>query len=416
MKLSFALFVLTTGPLLLATGIAAAKLAASVAATATSTVEQRERERERELTSHRKKRRMKYAKSSKKSSSHRRSKPTTRCKFEKNSKDFDHVLEEYDQLLEMTVFNSGIPDILDPPVDNFVSTIGDERYACAEDAAVACARRCDDPLREGPEFEEECTTFGLIFVEDVEDDGYVVCNLYNNNNNVFQPQRISPTVASQQCEGQRCEAGTVYNNKVRAPPLLEGTRTEGLFPPNLMSPSTDFLTFGVPAVVCVAAYSGVTDPLNNIPAAVEAFQSCQDCFEKLARAEATCIGAVAGACGVPNLIEDYNTIFIYGGEITNLEKYKNTTLFSDDEGGDTAGRCGLQCKAGASSDYVCRSTLQTFYLAILNQDEFGCTTSNIRNPITGAPFPDYTCPPNTDQRVPNCCTTGAAQPCTPFCQ
>merc|ERR1719491_1311116 len=284
------------------------------------------------------------------------------------------------------MFNSGIPA--------FVSTIGDERYACAEDAAVACARRCDDPLREGPEFEEECTTFALVFAED----GYIVCNLYNNNNNVFQQQRISPTVAGQQCEGQQCEAGIVYNNKVRAPPLLECTRTEGLFPPNLVSPSADLFTFGVPAIGCVAAYSGVSDPLNNIPAAVEAFRPCQDCFERLARAESTCIGAVAGACGVPNLIEDYNT----SGEITNLENYKNTTFFSDDEGGDTAGRCGLQCKAGVSFDYVCRSTLQTFYLAI-----FGCTTSNIRNPITGAPFPDYTCPPNTDQRVPDCCSAGA---------
>merc|ERR1719491_496779 len=374
MKVSFALFVLTTGPLLLATGTAAAKLAAE------------QRERERELTPTRKKR-MKY--SSKSSKSNRKS---TVCKFEKHSKDFEHVLEEYEQFLDKTVFGSGIPDILDPPVDNFVTIYDEEIFACAEDAAVFCARQCDNSLREGLEFEEECTTFELFF-EGVN----FVCYLYNNNNNVFNQQRMASGPLS---PGKK---GIVYNNKVRAPQSIqEGTRTEGLFPPNLASPSPDLVQYGFPAVSCVAAYSGITDPLNNIPAALEVFQPCQDCLEGLTRAEMTCIGAVAGACGVPNLSEDYYTIFINTGEITSLEKYINTTFFSDEGGSEAGSYCGLPCKAGASSDYVCRSTMQTFYLAVLNQGEwpsYGCTTTNIRNPVNGDPFPDYTCPPNTDQLV-----------------
>jgi len=78
-------------------------------------------------------------------------------------------------------------------------------------------------------------------------------------------------------------------------------------------------------------------------------------------------------------------------------------FFSDDT-------CGQTCFAGKASNFACISTLQTYVLVVQRQAfindpslgaAFGYTTSNIFNQTTGEKFPDYTCPPNTNQPVPN---------------
>jgi len=290
------------------------------------------------------------------------------CKFEKSSKDFNRAIEEYDheKYKDMTLKNPGVTSFLKPVVDNLIAFEGDYVSICLEDAVVECSRRC-------AEEDGKCTTFEVTAV----DDGRSInspmhyCHLINNNVNEFNSRRIYPT------SELSLVVTYVYNNKL-APPLKVDEMPKGLYPDN--SASADFQTYGIPAVSCVGT-QGLTNPNFN----QALFDECATCFLSAASPYNSCISIVAGICGGVSL------------------KGEKLNFFSDDT-------CGQACFAGKASNYACLSTLQTYVLAVEGQalinapdlgPVFGCTTSNIFDPTTGEKIPDYTCPPNTNQPVPN---------------
>jgi len=293
------------------------------------------------------------------------------CKLKKSSKNFK--IEGYNTYNNMTLKRTGLPSLLNPVVNNSVAFLGDwdsiwGDYVsiCLEDAVVECSRRC-------AEEDGKCTTFEVTAV----DDGRSInspmhyCHLINNNVNEFNSRRIYPT-------SELSPVVTyVYNNKL-APPLKVDEMPKGLYPDN--SASADFQTYGIPAVSCVGT-QGLTNPNFN----QALFKECATCFLSAASPYNSCISIVAGICGGVSL------------------KGEKLNFFSDDT-------CGQACFAGKASNYACLSTLQTYVLAVEGQalinapdlgPVFGCTTSNIFDPTTGEKIPDYTCPPNTNQPVPN---------------
>jgi len=291
------------------------------------------------------------------------------CKFEKSSKDFNRAIEEYDheKYKDMTLKNPGVTSFLKPVVDNLIAFEGDYVSICLEDAVVECSRRC-------AEEDGKCTTFEVTAMNDSRsiDSPMHYCYLLNNNVNEFNSRRIYRT-------SELALAVTyVYNNK-SAPPLKVDEMPEGLYPAN--PASADFQTYAVPGVSCVGT-QGLTNPTFN----QALFDECANCFLSAALPYNSCISIVAGICGGVSKFGD------------------KLNFFSDDT-------CGKACFAGKASNYACLSGLQTYVLAIEGQAfinvpslggaAFGCTTSNIFDPTTGVKFPDYTCPPNTNQPVPN---------------
>jgi len=278
------------------------------------------------------------------------------CKLKKSSKDFNRVIEEYDTYNNMSLKKTGLPSFLNPVVDNLIEQEGDYDSICLEDAVVECSRRC-------AEEDGKCTTFEVA-VMDVTDYPMYYCSMINNNMNEFNQKRIyqyNPTELS-------LVGRYVYNNKL-APPLKVDEMPEGIFPGN--PASADFQNYAVPGVSCVGTQGGM-------------FAECGACSLPLFRQYNSCFDFIAGICG----------------GVTRLGDKIN--FFSDDT-------CGQACFSGKASNYACLSTLQTYVLAVQGQAftndpslgaVFGCTTSNIFDPTTGEKFPDYTCPPNTNQPVP----------------
>merc|ERR1712166_685243 len=149
---------------------------------------------------------------------------------------------------------------------------------------------------------------------------------------------------------------------------------------NEFNPDTaDFDNLAVPGITCVGT-QGLTNPNFN----QALFDNCANCYLTQAFQLPYCVSVVAGICGG---VDDK-------GRVLNF--------FSDDV-------CGQACFSGKASNYKCLSKLQTYVLGVQGQafindptlgPAFGCTTSNIFDPTTGEKFPDYTCPPNTNQPVP----------------
>jgi len=299
------------------------------------------------------------------------SKSAKSCKFEKSSKDFNRVIEEYVTYKDMSMKRTGLTSFLDPVVDNTIEFEADYVSICLEDAVVECSRRC-------AEEDGKCTMFEVSVNPDVtDDDPTYYCYMINNNVNDFNPRRIYPTSELSLIERH------IYNNK-SAPLLIVDVMPKGLFPAK--PDSKDFKTYGNPGIGCVGTQGGTNLTLNQA-----LFSECSACFLLQAQQYRGCQDILAGTCGI---------VSPYSGNLTNF--------FSDDT-------CGQKCFAGKASNYACLSKLQTYVLAIQGQAfsndpslgpdpsqvaAFGCTTSNIFDPTTGEKFPDYTCPPYTNQPVP----------------
>jgi len=304
------------------------------------------------------------------------------CKFEKSSNDFNRVIEEYDheEYKDKTLKKNGLTSLLDPVgYKNFIEMEGDFVSICLEDAVVECSRRC-------AEQDGKCTMFEVTAMNDAKkiDSPLHYCYLVNNKVNEFNPRRIYLTSELSLVKTY------VYNNKT-ASSLKVDVMPEGLFPPN--QTSADFKNLGLPSIICVGTlgYNDMKDNGNHLiddeTLIYARFQKCSDCVLPLTKKYGSCIDITAGVCG---------TVSPYSGNYTNF--------FSDDT-------CGEECFSGEASNYVCLSALQTYLLAIEGQafanyedlggPSFGCTTSNIFDQTTGEKFPDYTCPPNTNQPVPN---------------
>jgi len=283
------------------------------------------------------------------------------CKLKKSSKNFK--IEGYNMYNNMTLKKNGSTSFLEPAVDNILAySVADSVSICLEDAIVECSRRCNEE-------DGKCTTFEVL-ERDPTDVPQYRCTLINNNENEFNQKGIYPT-SELSLVGRY-----VYNNKL-APPLKVEVTPEGLFPPN--PASADFNNLAVPGITCVGT-QGLTNPAFN----QALFDNCANCFLNQAFQVPFCISIVAGICGGVD------------------KKGRVLNFFSDDT-------CGQACFAGKASNYACLSKLQTYVLAVEGQafindptlgPAFGCTTSNIFDPTTGEKFPDYTCPPNTNQPVP----------------
>merc|ERR1712238_433424 len=313
---------------------------------------------------------LKDKKGSKVSIKSSKSKSAKSCKFEKSSKDFNRVIEEYVTYKDMSMKRTGLTSFLDPVVDNTIELERDYVSICLEDAVVECSRRC-------AEEDGKCTMFEVSVNPDVTDDDMYYCYMINNNVNDFNPRRIYPTSELSLIERH------IYNNK-SAPLLIVDVMPKGLFPAK--PDSKDFKTYGNPGIGCVGTQGGTNSTVN-----LALFSECSACFLLQAQQYGGCQDILAGTCGI---------VSPYSGNLTNF--------FSDDT-------CGQECFAGKASNYACLSKLQTYVLAIQGQAfsndpslgpdpsqvaSFGCTTSNIFDPTTGEKFPDYTCPPYTNQPVP----------------
>jgi len=308
-----------------------------------------------------------------------KSKSKSSKSISKSSKrDFDDVLEEYDQFEGMMTSKMGLPNILDPMVQSFLSQTKGP-FASEEEATVACSTRCNEHIKpccnESEECGEECTTFEVARLYQVNGTDYYQCQLVNNNANQFNTRRISPALPDLSYDGDVSVTRSTYNGK-SAPPLLTVVRPQGLsasFP--VVAPTEDWVNLVLPAISCIAVNGG--DP-----------QACTDCFFGASSvAGDSCAALAAGICGFERNLGDDPTPF-----------------FTDEAGG-----CGIPCFAGEASDFACLASLQTFALGVFGQDmidvpglgpSFGCTSQHIADPLTGDPLPDYTCPPNTNQPVP----------------
>jgi len=297
------------------------------------------------------------------------------CNFEKSQNDFNKVIEEYehDDYEDKTLKKTGVTSLLDPVgYKNFIELEGDFVSICLEDAVVECSRRC-------AEQDGKCSMFE---VTEMPPNRTITspmhyCYLVNNKVNDFNPRRIYQTSKLSHVKTY------VYNNKL-APPLKVDVMPEGLFPANETHPSADFISLGLPSIICVGT-QGLRAAYNET-----FFDKCKECVLPLTKQHASCIDITAGVCGTESP---------YSGGYINF--------FSDFN-------CGEECFSGYRSNFACLSKLQTYLLAIEGQafanleelggPSFGCTTSNIFDPITGDKFPDYTCPPNTVQ--PLTCTPG----------
>merc|ERR1712238_84569 len=294
------------------------------------------------------------------------------CKFEKNSKDFNRVIEEYDAYKDIRLKFPGVPSLLDPVVTTDIAFEADYVSICLEDAVVECSRRCE---RDG-----KCTLFEVGDLDRYASRKYQYhCYMINNKMNEFNPRRIYSDLSRTGLH--------VYSNK-SAPPLIEDVMPKGLYPAN--QTSDDFQTYGIPGVSCVGT-QGFTNPTFN----QALFDECSNCVLPYTVAYSGCTNLVTGVCGSLSPVS--------GNDLKSSEKFVYVpNFFSDD-------LCGQVCFAGEASNYACLSTLQTYVLAIQGQalidhplygDSFGCTMSNIFDPTTGEQLPDYTCPPNTNQPTP----------------
>jgi len=282
-------------------------------------------------------------------------------KLKKSSK--NPKVEGYNTYTNMTIRKNGSTSFLEPAVDNILAyNIADSVSISLEEAIVKCTRLCNEE-------DGKCTTFEVLERYPTDVPRYR-CTLINNNMDEFNQKTIYPT--SELSLVKRY----VYNNKL-APPLKVEVTPEGLYPPD--EDAEDFKTLAVPGITCVGT-QGLTNPAFN----QALFDNCANCFLSQAFQLPYCVSVVAGICGG---VDDK-------GNVLNF--------FSDDV-------CGQACFAGKASNYACLSKLQTYVLGVQGQafindptlgPAFGCTTSNIFDPTTGEKFPDYTCPPNTNQPVP----------------
>jgi len=282
-------------------------------------------------------------------------------KLKKSSK--NPKIEGYNTYTNMTIRKKGSTSFLEPKVDNILAyNIADSVSISLEEAIVKCTNLCNEE-------DGKCTTFEVLERYPTDVPRYR-CTLMNNNMNEFNQKTIYPT-SELSLVGRY-----VYNNK-SAPPLKVEVTPEGLYPPN---PDTaDFDNLAVPGITCVGT-QGLTNPNFN----QALFDNCANCYLTQAFQLPYCVSVVAGICGG---VDDK-------GRVLNF--------FSDDV-------CGQACFSGKASNYKCLSKLQTYVLGVQGQafindptlgPAFGCTTSNIFDPTTGEKFPDYTCPPNTNQPVP----------------
>ena len=150
------------------------------------------------------------------------------CKFEKSSKDFNRVIEEYDAYKDIRLKFPGVPSFLDPVVTTTIALEADYVSICLEDAVVECSRRC-------AEEDGKCTLFE---VGDIYDSERYHCYMINNKMNEFNPRRIYSDLSR---TGRH-----VYSNK-SAPRLIEDVMPKGLYPPNF--DSADFQTHGLRASI-----------------------------------------------------------------------------------------------------------------------------------------------------------------------
>lgn len=310
----------------------------------------------------------------------KKSKQSKSSKSSKSPRDMVDVLEEYQQFKDMRVNSGGLPSLFDPLVIHYIHNDGvnvtSEEIAsigiapAEEDQVVKCSKLCNEMgEREG----KECTTFGIETFFNSEDSGdaHVNCAFLNNNAHKRNPMQIVRVVTP---PGPLQVRFDTYHRKVELP-LLSGESTviEGIFPLNVSS--ADFGTYALPAFQCVEQQEN-----GN-------FTECNACF--LSNIRKSCKGNAAQICGVP------------GSGDCGPEPYKN--VFMDKT-------CGIKCFSGDAANYVCLSVLQTNALAVFNQRfvilpelgyAFGCSMSNVVDPTTGVALPDYTCPPNITQPVPD---------------